>query len=758
MKKATNRILSFLTAFAMVIGVLVAPFTSANASQPGGETEQPKSEVTKTVTLHKLVMSKADLEAWNKDFSDALEEKGYNGTQDTDALKALLDENHSAKEVAGVYFAFKDKDGYVTIKDGKTPEYGRVASLDAELPEGFKLLAGKTGDNGIEFNTSGLAGDFTIEEIHEKSSYYNSSENKDENGKIITDSRAVPVEITLPLVNNEGVVENAHVYPKNTEEKPQIDKNFKKDNKVLTNAEGNFDEYYTDEEKTAGAQTGDINHGADYDNYNKKKLIANGEIGKNIPYEVKTKIPAKSNLKLAKWDDNMSAGLTYNKDLKLTIADKEIKNTEETTYYTIKETDSGFVLRLEEAGLDLVNNKDEAVEVKLVYSATVNSDAIADIPETNDVKFNYGNNPSKETEPVPGKPNTDGELKVEKTWDDGVWAEGESATFELRDAETGRKITADDLVEPEDEAAKAEFKEYKKNFNAEVTIGYPGKDADGKDVSKTSDSWKYLNPDKQYIAVETKSTSPSDVEYVQGEDGTLKATNHKSNNPQPLNPTEPKVVVGGKKFVKTNQEGTERLAGAEFYVKDSTGKKYLVADQKDAKAVTDAKAALDKAVETYNNLTAKEQNEAAKKAVTDAQEAYNKAFKENATAYKWEETNKNAVVLTADGQGKFEISGLEYGSYKLEEKTAPKGYAKLNGDIDFTVAKDSYKGTEKEFKYEVTVDTEKGEKQTYGLQVKNKKVSIPQTGGIGSLIFIVAGLAIMGIAFVAMKKRNAVEA
>ena len=36
MKKATNRILSFLTAFAMVIGVLVAPFTSANAAEVKG--------------------------------------------------------------------------------------------------------------------------------------------------------------------------------------------------------------------------------------------------------------------------------------------------------------------------------------------------------------------------------------------------------------------------------------------------------------------------------------------------------------------------------------------------------------------------------------------------------------------------------------------------------------------------------------------------------------------------------------------------
>ena len=715
MKKATNKLMSFLAAFAMVIGVLVAPFANANAAGTGEDTsKKAEDKVTNTVTLHKLVMSKDDLRDWD---SDAIEnaKNGYDGTQNTDQLKDLLKEGHSAKEVAGVYFAFKDKDGYVTIKEGETPEYGRVKSLDAQLPEGFKLLAGETKAAGITFNTSGLKGDFTIEEIHEKSSYIG------EDGEAITDSKAVPVEITLPLVNNEGVVEEAHVYPKNTEEKPQIDKNFLKDN-GLEAAEG-----YDAEEL--------LKVGADYNNYQKKKSTAEAEVGKNIPYEVKTEIPAKSNLAEAKWDDKMTEGLTYNKDLKVTIDGKEITPSEK----ELTQEDNGFVLRLQGDNLALLNGKEKAVTVELKYSATVNSSAIADIPEANDVKFFYGNTPSQGTTPLPTKPNDNGEVSVEKTWGgkDSDWEEGEWAKFKLVDANTGEDVKAEDLDEVEGY-----------EFQSEVTLKKGG---------NTSYTWKGLKKDKQYKVIEVDSQTLSDAEYTVNEQGKVEITNHKSNNPKPLNPTEPKVVLGGKKFVKTNQEGTERLAGAEFYVKNAEGK-YLVADQKDASKVTDAKKALDQAVEKYNNLTAEEQDEAAKKAVTDAQEAYNKAFKENATAYKWEDTDDNAVILTSDGQGKFEISGLEYGSYKLEEKTAPKGYAKLNGDIDFTVAKDSYKGTEKEFKYEVTVDTEKGEKQTYGLQIKNKKVSIPQTGGIGSLIFIVAGLALMGVAFTAMKRRNSVEA
>ena len=93
---------------------------------------------------------------------------------------------------------------------------------------------GLTTANGLVFTTSKLAGKFIIDEVSEKSTYEN-------NGANLTGSKAVPVEITLPLVNNEGVVKNAHVYPKNTEDKPQIDKNF---------SEAEANKYMSEEEKT----------------------------------------------------------------------------------------------------------------------------------------------------------------------------------------------------------------------------------------------------------------------------------------------------------------------------------------------------------------------------------------------------------------------------------------------------------------------------------------------------------------------------
>ena len=42
-------------------------------------------------------------------------------------------------------------------------------------------------------------------------------------------------------------------------------------------------------------------------------------------------------------------------------------------------------------------------------------------------------------------------------------------------------------------------------------------------------------------------------------------------------------------------------------------------------------------------------------------------------------------------------------------------------------------------------------------KVINKKVTIPQTGGVGTVIFTVIGITLMGVAVYAMKRRNAEE-
>ena len=732
----TKKLLSMLLALVMVLGVAAPVFAA-------------EGDTTKSVTLHKLLMTKEELGAWD---SDAIEKKGYNGTQNFDAFKALLDANHSAQQIAGAYFAVKYNSGankgkYVTIKtdtkESDAPVYGAVDSLDAKLPEGHELLAGLTKADGIKFTTTGLKGDFLIEEIHDKSTYFNK-----ESGNILTDMKAVPVEITLPLVNDDGVVPDAHVYPKNTEEKPQIDKNFLQNNE-LTAAE----------QEAADL----LKVGADYKNYQKKKATAKAEIGKNIPYEVKTEIPAKSKLKTAYWSDEMTEGLQYNGDLEVTIGGtKAVAGTDYNV--TTDSNTNGFRIELTQAGLDKVNGKDEAVEVKLTYSATVKSITVVDIPEANDITFHYGNNkPGKGNTPIPTKPNDNGELTVKKTWADGTPAAGEWASFKLVNAQTGEEIGTVKF-ETKDNAGQLETTTTYTPNAAYEPIGNE-KDIKGPETKTEagnvwSFTWTGLDKELQY-KVEEDNNMNQTAHFTKGENGEILITNNEDNNPKPLNPTEPKVVLGGKKFVKTDENGN-RLAGAEFFVKktvEEEGKqvdKYLVATQKDEQAVKDAKAALDEAVKAYNALDADKQTEEERNKVTVAQEAYNKAFIENATAYTWVDAPKegeadNRVVLTSDGQGRLEITGLEYGNYKLEEKTAPKGYAKLNGDVDFEVKKGSYTTEDVNIKYnpEDTADS--------ALQIVNKKVSIPQTGGIGTIIFAAVGIALMVSAVVAMKKREAEE-
>ncbi len=101
MKKATNRILSFLSAFAMVLGILAAPFTTASAAE----------ETTDKVVLHKILSDAA----YNNDIfpgqtgEDGKEYVGEDITKDNaSTITSFFGEG--SKEIAGVFFAFQKKD------------------------------------------------------------------------------------------------------------------------------------------------------------------------------------------------------------------------------------------------------------------------------------------------------------------------------------------------------------------------------------------------------------------------------------------------------------------------------------------------------------------------------------------------------------------------------------------------------------------------------------------------------------------------
>lgn len=698
MKKATNRILSFLTAFAMVIGVLVAPFTSANAAETGQTPTEAKE--TESVTIHKILLSQAQLKAHDTD-------KKYDGTEIKD-LKGFFAEkwqegDHVPTEIDGVYFKLQKAKANVT-------------NPDVNKDEDWEDVAGKGGKTkngaGLKLDTKGLEGTFRIVEDLEKSTY------KGKDGELLANSKAVPTLLTLPMVNEKGTIKEGHVYPKNTQEKPEVDKDFKDKNTLRPVDEKDADE---------------IHGGANVKDNTRDKKVATTDLGEKVPYEIKTVIPAHTKYKTLAWDDTMSKGLTFNDDVTLQIGGADATLGED---YIVSYKDNGFVIQLLQAGLDKVYNKDTDTEIYITYSATVNDQAEVDKTEKNKLVFYYDNNVSVNGKPEPTNPK-DGNLKVTKNFPnvEGGWVEGEEVTVTIIDEATGKPV------------------EFKDDQSATVVLTKENQEH----------TWTGLDDNKQYKVIET--FKPSDiVTYEKGANGEVIIKDEikpEDEQPKKIEPSVPEVVLGGKKFVKTNQDGTERLEGAEFYVKNAEGK-YLVPKAKDEKAVADAKAALDAAVKTYNDMSKEEQeSDAGKQAKADVeakQKAYDDVVKANASGYEFKakEEDKipaNAVVLKSDADGKFEIKGLAYADgYQLEEKTAPKDYAKLQKPVDFKVEEGSYSTKDVDIKYEKT-DAANNAKQ-----IKNKKVTIPQTGGIGSLIFIVAGLAIMGIAFVAMKRRNAVEA
>lgn len=264
--------------------------------------------------------------------------------------------------------------------------------------------------------------------------------------------------------------------------------------------------------------------------------------------------------------------------------------------------------------------------------------------------------------------------------------------------------------------------------------------------------------------------------------GTAAITNTKDNeNPTPLNPTEPEVVYYGKRFVKADATTGERLQGAEFVIKNADGK-FLALKEDDMTeaektALTTAKKAYDDAVKAWNDAvkanpdkadeeievtigTEKVKGKTAVKAkIAELQGKYETAFKAAKNAYTWVDSKDaaNVVKLVSDAQGKFEIVGLEKGTYNLVETKAPGKYAKLN-DQEFTVGEGTYAKHAKGVTYASDKSVnEKGQKEE-AQRIDNKLISIPQTGGIGTIIFTAIGLAIMASAIIAIKKRQATEA
>ncbi len=126
------------------------------------------------------------------------------------------------------------------------------------------------------------------------------------------------------------------------------------------------------------------------------------------------------------------------------------------------------------------------------------------------------------------------------------------------------------------------------------------------------------------------------------------------------------------------------------------------------------------------------------------------------TVYKvtsWTTSKDEATALTSGNDGYIRIQNINLGTYTLTETKAPAGYLLLSDSISFTLTID----TDGNVIITVTVDGDNEGIDAEGgtLRVANTSVvTLPNTGGEGVWLFLVLGLALVGVSLIVVRRRR----
>ncbi len=125
------------------------------------------------------------------------------------------------------------------------------------------------------------------------------------------------------------------------------------------------------------------------------------DVGQTVEYKIKGKVPNTKGFDTYtyKISDEMTPGLTYQKNAKVSVGGTELKEN-----FTIENSDDGFVFTLTKtATSDNFANLTAGAEILIEYTAVVNENAIESTNEINTAQLKYGRNPEELEEGLPVK-------------------------------------------------------------------------------------------------------------------------------------------------------------------------------------------------------------------------------------------------------------------------------------------------------------------------------------------------------------------
>ncbi len=499
-----------------------------------------------------------------------------------------------------------------------------------------------------------------------------------------------------------------------------------------------------------------------------EKNYTTKSVGDKVDFELDTKVPDMTGYETYFFvmNDTMTAGLTFNNDVVITLDGTTLGSDK----YTVKVTGGGDAdtnIRIVFNNMKQWWSNDDSLDkagkpIVIKYSATVDEDAVMGTSgNTNTAKIEYSNNPNivpQWTDPEEPDPENPGDKNdpldpnykhngTDTTTDDptGVSAEDSVKVYTVE-----LDITKVDAASPTTLLKGAKFKIEGEKLNVSIvnkTI-FEEDNTNGTWYRLKDGTYTEESPDKNGENKTTYTKMGADFKPVTFEEVT-------EGDPA-QNPNLYYSIDGITYYI--NSAGMPLSSSVKFYRPTyHTVGFYYDEGEGDYTEITESNAASNEVIVNINNY-----RQYYKATVWKQSDLYEDTTKKYTKVEVITKENTGAGKYTAEGfvdeNGKITFAGLAEGTYKLTELIAPDGYNILKAPVEVVIA--LVADDAGSYAFQAIVDgAETPVSETNGVlsfNIANSQgVELPETGGIGTTLFYVLGTLLVlgaGILLVAKKR------